>query len=458
MDHAFVTRRRGRLIAIVLGFAALVVSVGVQATGIPPIVPMSVTPTGVSGSGLMARVTYGIGSGSEATFVTRNVFMSADTLAGIAEGAAAAELVVPLGTAILAAMAINKFIIDPLTHQWQNQGQNVPSKSCTGADYWSPDTGGTACSVPGVQALMYQALTTANANAGTVSYPACTFYTSSEVLCTWTLTPPAGHGSPINHTDVANLNHNAPQGTVDIAYTTQPTPATNPQVAAMVQQNPQWWPQLFTDPLTGNVVVNPDIAADEDALKQQLAPQYGVDPSTIPKTQPDPGYTSTQPQLAAQPQPWPSYCGWAAEACDYYAWVKENWPTNPNKNQYTDEGCNIAPPCSGDQVMCAVATNTWAAKCSVAGDGTKAPDFGKHVASELDQPDVTVGDTSQLDQSGFGYGTSCPFVSTDIPFGEASFHLNMDPICEYGPWLRYILLALCAWKCGEIVAGLRSVK
>jgi hypothetical protein len=130
---------------------------------------------------------------------------------------------------------------------------------------------------------------------------------------------------------------------------------------------------------------------------------------------------------------------------------------------FGDNGCDTPPSCSGDAVMCGIAAQTHASKCSLrkidkalAGDGSQ-PDLQDADPSKLDGSTVDLGDVSGsgtgqgMDDSGFGWGTACPFIASTVQVGDASFDLDMTPICDYGPWMRGFLLLLCALKWADIV-------
>jgi len=113
----------------------------------------------------------------------------------------------------------------------------------------------------------------------------------------------------------------APAGTSDPTYTTNPTPVTDAQLGDLAQQHPEWWPDMLRDPLTNQPLITPEIAADMDALKHQIAPDYGVDPQTIPQTSTDPNYQ--QGKAEPRPQSMPDFCAWAARACQHYDFVED---------------------------------------------------------------------------------------------------------------------------------------
>jgi len=468
MDHSLPKGRLGR----VTGIAALFVALGIVSTAhaatMPAIQPIAVQPVGAaSGSGIATQVTYQIGgsavndagvaaAANEASYMTRAVTMSGGTVGGIIRGGlmGAARYAGWIGAAVTA-YQIYKWYKDSQTGNLMQPGQTIPGAVCGGGPYFSTTQsfGAVACSVVGLQANWKSKMGL-----------------SGNTLVSGDLCVPSGTGSSCTisftyHHAGFTQNTTATESVMwwasgaptmtDPTVTTDPAPVTDQQLADLASQHPDWWPQLFTDPQTGNVVINPDIAHDIDDLKQQLAPKYGVDPTTLTPTPSDPNY-GTQQSTPKQTD-LPAYCGWATAACDYYQWVEDHWP-NKDPNTYSGGDCNAPPGCSGDQVLCGVAQSVWSTKCAVGGDGTQPPDGGQHVVGELDGPDQTVGDTSQLDTSGFGFGTQCPFESRDISFSDTSFHVDMSPVCDYGPFLRWFLLALTAWKCGEIVAGLRSYK
>ncbi len=446
----------------------------------PVVTPIATVPTGVApGGGIATKVTYemrlaandagALAASNDAAYVTRAVTIAGPTMGGILRaGVAAGSRLLPWVGAALTAYQIYKWYTDPVSGQLMQPGQTVPSLACAGGPYFASvgAFGGNGCSVPGLMLQEKQTILQARAYESPFNIQLTGCVPSSvDSSCQSTGTYQTlrfGHPAITRTFDTSVYWY--PSGgptTPDPSYTTDPAPVSDGQLSDLVDQNPDWWPQMLTDPNTGASIITPEIAHDMDALKQQLAPRYGVDPTTLPQTQPDPDYVHGN--ATPREQSLPDYCMWASSACNYYKFVEDHWP---NKDpQYTDSACGSvgapsAPPaCSGDVVMCAVARNTWAAKCGVSGDGSQPPDGGKHLVGELDSPDQTVGDTSQLDMSGFGFGTSCPFNSTDVPLGESgSFHADVGPVCTYGPWFRILLLALTAWKCAEIIGGVRSNK
>lgn len=459
-----VQRQIAGLTLLVAAFVCVPVA---HAASMPAIQPIAVQPIGAApGSGIATQVTYQIGgsavndagvaaAANEASYVSRAVTMSGGTVGGIMRGGltGASKFLGWVGLAITA-YQIYKWYKDSQTGNLLQPGQTIPGVSCGGGQYFATvnQFGANGCSVVGLEAKWKQIMGTAQDTwvSGDLCVPS-----GVGSQCSFTVTyHHAGFSTNTTGTEIVKWYGSGAPTMTDPTVTTDPTPVSDQQLADLANQHPEWWPQLFTDPQTGNVVINPDIAHDMDALKQQLAPTYGVDPTTLTPTPSDPNYGTQQstPKQTDLPQ----YCAWAAAACDYYKFVEDNWPDSDNKHQYTDSNCDAPPSCSGDQVLCGVAQNTWVAKCSFGSDGTQPPEGGKHVVGDIDSGQtVDTGDTSKLDTSGLGWGTSCPFTDFSIEVGGVSKTISFQPVCDYGPWMRGFVLLLAALGCAGILGGFK---
>lgn len=465
MDHVLRTTSR----RLIFASAFLVLAFGgasAHAATMPTVQPIHVEPiSSAPGNGILTKVTYQVGgaavndagvaaAANEASYVTRAVTMSGGTVGGIVRGAVAggSKLLGWVGLAITA-YQVYKWYTDS-NGVLQSPGTVHAGWDCSGSSYWKNSTYSTliltSCSLPGMQALMTQYFPDNLVGKGnwTGATTTCT-QSGSSASCLLKFTR-TSNGQQYSNSFGATLLSPAPVGTSDPTYQDAPAAVTNDQLAQLAQQNPSWWPDMFTDPLTGNVVVNPDIAHDMDALKQDLAPKYGVDPTTLTPTPSDPNYGSVvgSPKQTDLPQ----YCAWAAAACDYYKFVEDNWPDG-QKKQYGDSGnCDVPPSCAGDEVMCGVALQAFKTKCAVDGiGGDEPPDAPDHQVQELYGSDVDLGDTSKLDMSGFGLSTACPFNSIDAQFGDQAIHVPLDFICENGTPLRFLVLIGAAMACAAIL-------
>jgi hypothetical protein len=460
-----------------LGFlaAALAVCGASRARGtggvMPTVTPISVSSNGVAAgdAGVEMRVTYEIGAtaandagvasaANEASYVTRAVTIGDGTLGTIAEGVVG-RLAWPIA-AVTAAYALYKWYKDTHTGQLMVPGQHVDGSTCLGGSSFWTNNVLSACTAVGF-AYAAKAYVETNFSSPVITY----------VFDGWTLSngdtvvhvmfrhvnPVTGSPVPGLDTDFTGSEANAvpPPGTQDMAYDTMPQPVTDPQVGHALHGAPDSWPQILTDPRTGNVVVTPEIAHDIDDLKQQLAPRYGVDPQTVPQTQPDPEYQqghTDQPDQTVLPQ----YCAWAQAACSYYQFVEDNWPDADGKKKFSDSfDCSSPPVCSGDEIMCGQVAETFKMRCQFVGDG-QPPDSGKHIVSELYNPDKDLGDTSGLDQSGFGLSTSCPFTNVSAEYAGQTATVNLDFICTYGLPLRILILIMAGWACVKIMGGVST--
>ncbi|MHA6203502.1 virulence factor TspB C-terminal domain-related protein [Dyella soli] len=129
--------------------------------------------------------------------------------------------------------------------------------------------------------------------------------------------------------------------------------------------------------------------------------------------------------------------------------------------------CNSPPMCTGDAVMCGIARQEWYAMCSakagtdqlhkdLAGDGSTPPQGGTHTGTDLNGGSVDTGDTSQLDASGFGWGTACPFNDLTIQIGGTTQTISFQPVCDYGVYMRGFVLLLAAFTCAGILGGFKA--
>jgi hypothetical protein len=453
---------------VVLAAALFACVAGVHAQGpMPTVTPISSVPQGPApGGGVVTRVTYEMklaandagvaGASNDARYVSRAVTIAGPTMGGIVRGVVAGGLRLAgwVGVALLAYDAYKWYTDNGVLTA---PGDAIPALDCGGGGYFSDASwhGGQTCSLAYMQVAWTAYWKAAWPNATSWNTPPlCLPAIGNACNTTWSAVLPNG----VTTTQLIRPwwhASGAPAGTSDPTYTTNPTPVTDAQLGDLAQQHPEWWPDMLRDPETGQPLVTPEIADDMNALRHQIAPDYGVDPTTLPDVQPDPDYLTGK--AVPREQAIPEYCAWASAACNYYKFVQDNWPDKQGEKQVTDSPDCVAPPsCSGDVVMCAVVRNTWAGKCATAGDpSVTRPVFGEHKVAELDQPDVDVGDTSQLDQTGFGWGGACPFTDLGIDFGGQHVGVSVAAVCEYGPWMRAFILILAGLKCAEIMAGLR---
>lgn len=446
---------------LILAVALCACGAGLHAQAMPNVTPVASVPIGPApGGGVQTRVTYEMrlaandasvtAAANEARYVSRAVTIAAPTMGGIIRGVVAGgSRLLPWVAAAATAYEIYKWYTDA-NGVLTAPAVDVPpsSAACGSTGYWfAVDT--VTCSFPGLRAPV---LAWSQA-----SYGPATVITGSVMDLPnnrgfyYFLT---GNGSTPSLT-VTFYPNAANAGVTDPGYSIPPQPVTDTQLGDLSQQHPEWWPDMLRDPQTGQPLVTPEIADDMNSLRHQIAPDYGVDPTTLPDIEPDPEYQSGK--AVPREQSLPDYCAWASSACNYYKFVEDNWPDKQGDKHVVDSADCVAPPsCSGDEVMCAIVRNTWAGKCATAGDpSVTRPVFGEHVVSELDQPDVDVGDTSQLDQAGFGWGGACPFTDLGIDFGGQHVGVSVAAVCEYGPWMRAFILILAGLKCAEIMAGLR---
>ena len=117
--------------------------------------------------------------------------------------------------------------------------------------------------------------------------------------------------------------------------------------------------------------------------------------------------------------------------------------------------------CTGDAVQCAVVYQTYDTRCNAAQINTDLagtqtpPTSGAHTLSEVDQGTVDLGQqVNNLDTSGFGYGTACPFTDTSYSMGgSAGGVIKLSVICQFGGWMAGLVLMLAGLKCADILGG-----
>lgn len=142
--------------------------------------------------------------------------------------------------------------------------------------------------------------------------------------------------------------------------------------------------------------------------------------------------------------------------------------------------CNSPPVCSGDAVMCGIGRQEWYAMCTaktsadtldkhLAGDGNGPPTFASD-QSKYGQGDVwSTPDSSQdgtvggqankgvYDQSGFGWGRSCPIKDIPISLGTlGSFNVPASNGCIVGQWLSALIVGFALFSAAMITAGGRG--
>lgn len=463
MDSLFFRwlRRQG-LIALALVLPCVAYA---QNGTMPNVVPVSTQPLGPApGGGVLTRVTYEMrlaeaangGAGvaaNAASYVSRPVTIAGPTMGGIVRGVVAGgSRLVPWVAAALTAYEVYQWYTKP-DGQLYAPGITVNGQSCVAGGSYFDTNGSIGCSAPGAAA------------AAEAAYLRMYTYIVSYRI---TQCMPAQNGSCYasaravdNTQQVFNsqvethwYSKGAPSNLTDLPYHYDPTPVTDARLGDLAQQHPEWWSDMLRDPQTGQPLVTPEIADDMDALKHQIAPRYGVDPQTLPQTQPDPDYLHGN--ATPREQSLPGYCAWATAACDYYKFVQDQWPDKKHQID-PDNGCGSPmPACSGDAVLCAIAANTRAMKCGSGDDTPPDNDPGSRRVEELIQPDVDAGDTSRLDSGGFGWGTACPFNDLQIEMGGQTVTVSVKPVCDYGPWMRAFILILAGLQCARIMAGLKD--
>lgn len=137
--------------------------------------------------------------------------------------------------------------------------------------------------------------------------------------------------------------------------------------------------------------------------------------------------------------------------------------------------CNSPPICSGDAVNCAVVSQTWMARCQshkdldqLHKDLTDTGDFEK--PGPVSQGDVwtdgsagtgnAIADNAlqgHFDESGLGFSTQCPLhdLTVELPGGH-SFVIPFTDGCQFGDWIRAVVIAFALFSAAKIVTGGRG--
>jgi len=400
------------LIAALCVIAACPVSA--QSPGaLPTVTPVQVQPIGpANGGGVVTRVTYEMrlaandagvaAAANDARYVSRAVTIGGPTMGGIVRGVAAgASRLAPWVGAALLAYEAYKWYTDA-NGKLTAPGENIPSVSCgAGEPFFSfGNSSGSGCSVPAA---------IAQAKANDLQYYTSLGWTNIS-LPGFEGCVPAGpnqncsfsyqhvmtrFGNTVTETKYDSVHWGVGSGQhTDPAYSTDAKPVTDTQLGDLAQTHPEWWPDMLHDPLTNQPLITPEIASDMDALKHQIAPEYGVDPQTIPQTTPDPNYQQGQAQ--PRPQSLPDYCAWAARACKHYDFVEDKL-TIPTFDP------TMGPDDPVSQVMV----------------------------------DKTDDGSASLDASGFLGGGACPGLPAIEYFGQSIDY--SEGLCRtaglFGPWL-----------------------
>lgn len=320
---------RGRAFALIpalLVFLALPLSA--QTGGaLPTVTPVAVQPIGqASGGGVVTRVTYEMklaandaavaSAANEARYISRAVTVSGPTMGGIVRGVVAGGLRLSgwVSAALLAYEAY-KWIKDQQGNLVTSPVDVPPgSAACGSTGYWWA-INKAFCSFPGTRSTV-EAWAKQSYGSGTTIKSADMDLAQNRGIYTFQLSNGANPTLTIEFYPSADNT-----GVTDPGYVIPSQPVTDAQLGDLAQQHPEWWPDMLRDPLTNQPLITPEIAADMDALKQHIAPEYGVDPQTIPQTQPDPNYQ--QGKAEPRPQSMPDFCAWASRACQHYDFVED---------------------------------------------------------------------------------------------------------------------------------------
>jgi hypothetical protein len=122
--------------------------------------------------------------------------------------------------------------------------------------------------------------------------------------------------------------------------------------------------------------------------------------------------------------------------------------------------------------MCGVAQEAWQTSCNVtiqttalAGSNptqqppTFASDSVKYSLSDVTQSASTgntAGDQANqgtYDQSGFGYGTSCPATDLNVTLPGGSVVVPFSDLCVIGPWIYWTVIGFSLYRAARITAG-----
>jgi hypothetical protein len=153
-------------------------------------------------------------------------------------------------------------------------------------------------------------------------------------------------------------------------------------------------------------------------------------------------------------------------------------PACANGNTSNGGGtCGSPPVSAGDPLLAQIAYQSWATRCAVINSGGGADDHGD--ANGNGQPDWTEdgsaldntgadlpntgavvnptddGTGNSLDQTGFGWGTSCP-APVEVEIYGNTVQLAPPALCDWMQAGGWFVLLLSAIRCARMIAGAAS--
>lgn len=298
-----------RNLVVLLAAAGFTVAIALPfafANALP--VPINITPTAATPSGLQTMTTFdarGTPGAANAGYYTRPVLVSNNTLAGLARGLARRTLPV---LAFTAAVEGAGWAIDALSRQVVTPaiGEPPPVGSgtwCTGS--WGASATATMCG-PTPQSFIGKSPGW-NGNYTITGYVPQT--SGSGIL-------------QVNNGQVGGLfvQFTAFQQQYGYLDYTPPQPVPDADLAALIRNNPALWNHALRNP-DGSVNRNPDVMAEAQALANALA---NASPSPNPSEAWDTGLQGG-PSPGAQGATeldFPVFCSWASKVCELADWLR----------------------------------------------------------------------------------------------------------------------------------------
>lgn len=382
---------------VVAAFFCLVAYSGLSLAVPPPVIPIELRNLGPAMDALNGRITYQIGKGNDATYLTKGISFSGATLASLG------KVALKGGVYNLALNLAMNELIDGAGYLWDELNEQVTTSGESGGEtcenghwynygIWTASGDFIACDYAGVFARM-------NAN-----YPGWYAGKYDRTVVSFT------HGAPYPNGSAWRQNFSLVYegGTTNSYFSVTfdgdpavqdplpPQPVTDQQLGQQIvtQGQPQLWHDLLTDQTTGMPITTPEVAQQIWDIQKMKVEESGGDPDTVPEP-----VTVGDLETATSEEPlesdWPDFCAWAGPVCDWIEWSKEEPSLDDDEH----------PPL----------------------------------------PVVDLGDTQVNWNSGLpSAGVSCPEpVSVEMSFvpGAPSIEFSYEPICSGATMVKPIFLA-----------------
>ncbi|KFN42140.1 virulence factor TspB C-terminal domain-related protein [Arenimonas oryziterrae] len=375
------------LYRLVLVLALALTAQEVAAQAAPVVVPVAVQVTAPTASGgLQGIATYqattGTGSAANTAYYSRAVAFSEQQVANAARARVAGPSAAVGAVAISAAILAAGYLLDAYTGQI-NSSPAVPPAPL-GPQSWQ---------------LQMTPPVYFSTHSGAVGYTMNDGNTISAYCCSGNpATQATYYATPYGSATLLLVP--TPAGAVNGATGVAAVPATDAQVAQAIRNNPNTWPELWTDPATGGVVNSQPVQDQATALRNELAAQAGIDPNTLPV--PELSEAAENGQSDNQPTAWPSFCAWASKVCNFVDWMKQE---------------------------------------------------PEDVDGDLPLPEKNIAATSGW-TSGLGEGTCPPPIALTLSTG--SYSLPLNAVCSFASQARTLILLFAALSAAYILAGAKS--